>query len=148
VDVCKVLRGYPVTVAQNTAVSDTYRGIGDSIGRYSGILIPGIGGIDRKTDGCFMNWPKLRMSHVISRSTVFRIVPCVASASKTPRICMLMDQRARGGSWNLPSCELKRMQIPTTVLGHAFLFSVCSARSSPYAIPSEAFASHFAAIGC
>jgi hypothetical protein len=38
-----------VIVAQNTTVSDTYRGIGDSIGRYSGILIPGIGGIDRKT---------------------------------------------------------------------------------------------------
>jgi hypothetical protein len=37
-------------VAQNTTVSDTYRGIGDSIGRYSGILIPGIGSIDRKTD--------------------------------------------------------------------------------------------------
>jgi len=47
--VCKVSPGYPVIVAQNTAVSDTYRGIGDSIGRYSGILIPGIGGIDRKT---------------------------------------------------------------------------------------------------
>jgi len=45
-----VLRGCPVIVAQNTTVSDTYRGIGDSIGRYSGILIPGIGGIDRKTD--------------------------------------------------------------------------------------------------
>ena len=29
---------------------DTYWGIGDSIGRYSGILIPGIGGIDRKTE--------------------------------------------------------------------------------------------------
>lgn len=26
--------------------------------------------------GRFMNWPKLRLSHVISRSTVFRIVPC------------------------------------------------------------------------
>jgi len=37
-------------VAQNTAVLDTYWGIGDSIGRYSGILIPGIGGIDRKTE--------------------------------------------------------------------------------------------------
>ena len=36
-------------MAQNTTVLDTYRGIGDSIGRYSGILIPGIGGIDRKT---------------------------------------------------------------------------------------------------
>jgi hypothetical protein len=46
---CKVLWGCPVIVAQNTTVSDTYRGIGDSIGRYSGILIPGIGGIDRKT---------------------------------------------------------------------------------------------------
>ena len=44
-----MLRGCPVTVAQNTTVSDTYRGIGDSIGRYSGILILGIGGIDRKT---------------------------------------------------------------------------------------------------
>jgi hypothetical protein len=44
-----VLWGCPVIVAQNTAVSDTYRDIGDSIGRYSGILIPGIGGIDRKT---------------------------------------------------------------------------------------------------
>jgi hypothetical protein len=47
---CKVLWGCPVIVAQNTTVSDTYRGIGDSIGRYSGILIPGIGGIDRKTE--------------------------------------------------------------------------------------------------
>jgi hypothetical protein len=46
---CKVLWGCPVIVAQNITVSDTYRGIGDSIGRYSGILIPGIGGIDRKT---------------------------------------------------------------------------------------------------
>ena len=46
---CKVSRGCPVTVAQNTAVSDTYWGIGDNIGRYSGILILGIGGIDRKT---------------------------------------------------------------------------------------------------
>ena len=36
-------------MAQNTIVSDTYRGVGDSIGRYSGILIPGIGGINRKT---------------------------------------------------------------------------------------------------
>jgi len=36
----KVSRGYPIIVAQNTAVSDTYQGIGDSIG-----------GIDRKTVG-------------------------------------------------------------------------------------------------
>lgn len=38
-------------------VSDTYRGIGDIIGRYSGILIPGIGGIDRKTAFCRIEAP-------------------------------------------------------------------------------------------
>ena len=54
-DVCKVSRGGPVTVAQNTIVLDTYRGIGNSIGRYSGILIPGIGGIDCKTAAKTLN---------------------------------------------------------------------------------------------
>jgi hypothetical protein len=87
-----VLWGCPVIVAQNTTVSDMYWGIGDSIGRYSGILIPGIGGIDRKTASriAYVSYAQVYylltpLTLIIDRVTSYRLLKYIRLAATIPR---------------------------------------------------------------